>query len=59
MSDCIFCKIGARQIPAMVVHDEDEALRSLRNAAETQLGRHVLSVASVEGRDLRARFERR
>lgn len=26
MSDCIFCKIGAKQIQSMVVHDEDDLL---------------------------------
>jgi histidine triad (HIT) family protein len=26
MSDCIFCKIAARQIPSKVVHEEDEVL---------------------------------
>jgi histidine triad (HIT) family protein len=26
MSDCIFCKIGAKQIQSMIVHDEDDLL---------------------------------
>ena len=42
MSDCIFCKIGAGEIPAEKVHDDGEvfAIRDINPAAPT----HVLII---------------
>lgn len=55
MSDCIFCKIGARQIPAMVVHDEEDllAFRDINPQAPVHIliipKKHYTSLNDVEG----------
>ncbi len=57
MSDCIFCKIAAGQIPAQVVY-EDEALlafKDIRPAAPVHLllipKQHIASLADAQATD--------
>lgn len=51
MSDCIFCKIAAKQVPATIVCEDEQAVafRDLNPQAST----HVLIVPKRHIRDLR------
>ena len=57
MSDCIFCKIAAREIPASIVHEDDEvvAFRDVHPEAPVHLlivpRRHVASLAEAADAD--------
>jgi histidine triad (HIT) family protein len=42
MSDCLFCKIAARQIPASIVHEDDRILAF--NDVNPQAPTHVLVI---------------
>ena len=53
-SDCLFCKIARREIPAEIVHESDRvvAFRDLRPVAPTHIllipKEHIESAASIE-----------
>jgi histidine triad (HIT) family protein len=57
LSDCIFCKIAAREIPASIVHEDDEvvAFRDVHPEAPVHLlivpRRHVASLAEAADAD--------
>ncbi len=57
MSDCIFCRIAAREIPASIVHEDDEvvAFRDVHPQAPVHLlivpRRHVASLAEAADAD--------
>ncbi|MEI6233796.1 MAG: histidine triad nucleotide-binding protein [Planctomycetota bacterium] len=58
MSDCIFCKIGSKQIQAMVVHDEDDlmAFRDINPQAPVHVliipKKHIGSMNDVDAADM-------
>jgi histidine triad (HIT) family protein len=53
-SDCIFCKVANREIPADIVHDSDRvvAFRDIRPVAPTHIllipHDHIDSIAAIE-----------
>jgi histidine triad (HIT) family protein len=57
LSDCIFCKIAAKEIPASIVHEDDEvvAFRDVHPEAPVHLlivpRRHVASLAEAADAD--------
>ncbi|MEY2397327.1 MAG: histidine triad family protein [Actinomycetota bacterium] len=57
MSDCLFCKIVSGDIPATVVHDNDDVLafRDLNPVAPTHVlvipKRHIVGIDYVAGSD--------
>lgn len=57
MSDCIFCRIAAREIPAKVVYEDEKgiAIEDLHPQAPVHLlvipKRHVVSLAEMTGDD--------
>lgn len=58
MSDCIFCKIGSKQIQAMLVHEEEElmAFRDINPQAPVHVliipKKHFTSLNDLEAADL-------
>ena len=56
-ADCIFCKIVAGEVPAKVVHQDDDVLafRDIDPKAPTHVlvvpKRHIASINDVSGRD--------
>ena len=64
MSDCVFCKIASGEIPATIVHDDDDvvAFRDLNPQAPVHLliipRRHIASLneATEDHRDLLGRL---
>jgi histidine triad (HIT) family protein len=62
MSDCLFCKIAAKQIPAKLVHEDDEliAFRDIAPQAPTHIllipKRHVASLAELDDPALAGRM---
>jgi histidine triad (HIT) family protein len=57
MSDCIFCKIGAKQIQAMLVYEEDDlmAFRDINPQAPVHIliipKKHFASINEMEAAD--------
>ena len=57
MSDCIFCKIAAKQIPAGVVYEDENMLcfKDINPSAPVHLllipKKHIDSLAHLEGGD--------
>ncbi len=62
MSDCLFCKIAAKQIPAKLVHEDDElvAFRDIAPQAPTHIliipRKHVPSLAELDDPALAGRM---
>lgn len=58
MSDCIFCKIGSKEIQAMLVHDEDDlaAFRDINPQAPVHVliipKKHIASMNDLEPGDM-------
>ena len=56
-TDCLFCKIGAGEIPADIVHETDEvvAFRDINPQAPTHVliipKRHIATINDLEGGD--------
>jgi histidine triad (HIT) family protein len=57
MTDCLFCKIAAKQIPATVVHEDDEllAFKDINPAAPVHLliipKKHIGTLSDVQPDD--------
>ncbi|TWI61789.1 histidine triad (HIT) family protein [Pseudoduganella lurida] len=57
MTDCLFCKIAAKQIPATVVHEDDEllAFKDINPAAPVHLliipKKHIGTLSDVQPED--------